>query len=95
MQHLVTGESEFHDNLETAELESLIKSALQRLPAKCREIFELSRFEGRKYAEIAELLHISVKTVEAQMSKALHSMKENLKDYLTLLLLLLIRNMHQ
>jgi RNA polymerase sigma-70 factor (ECF subfamily) len=94
IRNMVVDESAFTDNLETAELESLIKSALQRLPVKCREIFEMSRFEGRKYSEIAEILSISVKTVEAQMSKALHCLKEELKDYLTVLLLLLLKNMH-
>jgi RNA polymerase sigma-70 factor, ECF subfamily len=93
VRHLITDNSIFSDNLETTELESLIKSTLQRLPQKCREVFELSRFEGRKYAEIAEHLGISVKTVEAHMSKALHILKEELKNYLTIIILLLYKNM--
>lgn len=92
LHNMVVDESVFTDNLETAELEGRIKSALQKLPEKCREVFELSRFEGMKYSEIAKHLKISVKTVETQMSKALNILKEELKDYLTILLLILLIN---
>jgi RNA polymerase sigma-70 factor (ECF subfamily) len=91
--HLVADESAYSENLETAELESRIKQTLQRLPEKCRQVFELSRFEQKKYSEIAMQLNISVKTVETQMSKALHVLREELKDYLTILILMLIKNM--
>jgi RNA polymerase sigma-70 factor, ECF subfamily len=93
-RNLVMDESVYADNLETAELEGRIKSALSRLPEKCREVFELSRFDGKKYAEIATLLNISVKTVETHMSKALHILKDELRDYLTVLLILLLKNMN-
>ena len=89
----ITDTAAFSDILEVAELESRIKSALQRLPEKCREIFELNRFEGKKYAEIAGSLNISVKTVETQMSKALKILKEELKDYLYVFILFLLKNM--
>lgn len=92
--HLIADESAYSENLETAELESRIKQALQQLPEKCRQVFELSRFEQKKYSEIAMQLNISVKTVETQMSKALHVLREELKDYLTILILMLIKNMH-
>ncbi|HJZ39348.1 MAG TPA: RNA polymerase sigma-70 factor [Bacteroidales bacterium] len=91
---LVVDDSLFSDNLETAELECRIKLVLQKLPERCREVFELSRFEGKKYAEIAEQLNISVKTVETQMSKALGILKAELKDYLTAVILILLLNMH-
>lgn len=83
----------FSDTMEVAELEGSIKTALQKLPEKCREVFEMNRFEGKKYSEIAETLNISVKTVEAQMSKALKILKQELKDYITIFILLLIKNM--
>lgn len=88
-------DSVFSDTMEVAELESRIKSALQCLPEKCREIFELNRFDGKKYSEIAEYLGISVKTVESQMSKALKLLKEELKDYLYIFLLFVLKNMSQ
>ena len=92
--NLIIDEPGYTDHLETAELETRIKKALMQLPERCREIFELSRFENKKYAEIAVQLNISVKTVETQMSKALQILKNELKDYLTLLLILLLKNMH-
>lgn len=71
------------------ELENRIKLAMDQLPEQCRMVFKLSRFEELKYAEIAEQLSISVKTVENHMGKALKIMREQLKDYLPLVLVLL------
>jgi RNA polymerase sigma-70 factor, ECF subfamily len=84
---LETGE--FSDTMEVAELEVKIQNAIKKLPEKCREVFVLNRFQGKKYAEIAEYLSISIKTVETQMSKALKVMKEELKDYIYLALICL------
>lgn len=78
------------DNLEVEELQLKIEDALSTLPDKCREVFSLSRFENLKYTEIAERMGISVKTVEAQMSKALKILKIELKDYITILILLMM-----
>jgi RNA polymerase sigma-70 factor (ECF subfamily) len=64
------------------ELEEQIKNAIENLPQQCRLIFTLSRQSGFKYAEIAEHLEISVKTVENQMGKALKVLREKLKSYL-------------
>ena len=71
-----------------AELETKINEALAALPEKCRLVFEMSRFQDKKYKDIAAELGISEKTVEAHMSKALKTLKEQLKDYRLLLLLL-------
>jgi RNA polymerase sigma-70 factor (ECF subfamily) len=70
------------------ELQTLIESALKKLPPACRKIFEMSRFEDRKNREIAEILNLSIKTVEAQISKALRSLKTDLKDFLPLFYIL-------
>lgn len=64
------------------ELDGMIQRAIQSLPEQCRLVFELSRFENLKYAEIAARLEISEKTVENQIGKALRVMREQLKDYL-------------
>lgn len=81
------------DHLEAAELESKIWATIDLLPEKCREIFILNRFEEKKYSEIAGQLNISVKTVEAQMSKALRTLREHLKDYIHLLIFILLKNL--
>lgn len=73
----------------SSELEWRIQNAIERLPEQCRLVFKLSRFEELKYAEIAEQLEISVKTVENHMGKALKMMREQLKDYLPLFLVLM------
>lgn len=70
------------------EIEQIINDTLEKLPARCRKIFVLSRFEGKKNAEVAEMLDISEKAVEAQITKALKIFKIALKDYLALLVFL-------
>lgn len=75
--------------VEASELEHRIVAAMDKLPEQCRIVFKLSRFEDLKYAEIAEHLNISVKTVENQMGKALRVMREQLKDYLLFLFVLI------
>lgn len=75
------------DKLQELELEAKIKKAIDSLPEKCREVFMLSRFEDLKYAEIAEKLNISIKTVEAQMGKALKTLRTQLASYVSAYLL--------
>jgi RNA polymerase sigma-70 factor (ECF subfamily) len=79
-----------HESLLAKELEDNITIAINTIPPKCKRVFELSRMEGLKYAEIAKLLNIPVKTVEAQMSKALYILRLELKDYLQIMILILI-----
>ena len=64
------------------ELDVAVQQAVRSLPDRCREVFELSRVHGLKYAEIASTLGISVKTVEAQMGKALRMLRERLAAWL-------------
>ena len=80
--------SQVHENYIANELEKDFSVALEKLPPDCRRIFELSRFEGLKYHEIAERLNISIKTVETQMSRALGKIRVQLKDYLVMIILL-------
>lgn len=76
--------------LEASELQSAINRAVEELPERCRAVFKLSREEGKKYSEIAQELDISIKTVENQMGKALKTLRAELKDYLTILILMLL-----
>jgi RNA polymerase sigma-70 factor (ECF subfamily) len=67
---------------ELKELEARLQVALLQLPDQCRAIFQLSRFGGLKYREIADQLNISIKTVEAQVSRALKHLRDQLTDLL-------------
>lgn len=74
-------DSNSFNSLEIEELNDVIEETLNKLPEKCKQIFILSRFEGLKYIDIANKLSISVKTVEANMGKALKAFRESLKQY--------------
>lgn len=71
------------------DLEQKIMDAVNSLPEKCREIFIMSKMEGKKQKQIAEELNISVNTVETQMGIAYKKLKMTLKDIYPVLLLLL------
>jgi len=63
------------------EIQRIINKTLDSLPERCSRIFRLNRFEGLRYSDIAKKLSISIKTVEANMGKALKILRENLKEY--------------
>jgi RNA polymerase sigma-70 factor (ECF subfamily) len=67
--------------LETSEITEVVNRTLAELPERPAMIFRMSRYEGMKYREIAEKLSISVKTVEANMGKALEMFRKNLQEY--------------
>jgi RNA polymerase sigma-70 factor (ECF subfamily) len=66
-----------------------VNEAVSQLPAQCRRVFLLSRFENKKYNEIAAELQISPKTVEVHMSKALKHLRLALREEWSMLLCLL------
>lgn len=82
-------EADTEDLYAISELEEAINKALEKLPDKIRLVFEMSRFQELTYAEIAQKQDISVKTVEAYMTKALKQLRVELKDYLPFILLFL------
>jgi RNA polymerase sigma-70 factor (ECF subfamily) len=88
-QHELLTSQRSVEPLGTHELEDRISQALEKLPEQCRIVFKMSRFEELKYAEIADELNISVKTVENQIGKALKIMREQLRDYLPLIVVLM------
>jgi RNA polymerase sigma-70 factor (ECF subfamily) len=55
----------------TADMLALIKRSIDQLPPKCKIIFKLVKEDGLKYREVAEILNISIKTVENQLAIAL------------------------
>jgi RNA polymerase sigma-70 factor (ECF subfamily) len=78
------------NSLEFSELEGLIQQTINDLPEKCRQVFIMSRFEGKMNKEISEELNISIKAVEANMTRALKTLKSRLSEYLPAILLQLI-----
>lgn len=71
------------------DIERIISRALDSLSEKCRQIFIMSKLEGKKQKQIAEELDISINTVETQMGIAYKKLRMELKEYMPLLLFLL------
>jgi RNA polymerase sigma-70 factor (ECF subfamily) len=61
------------------ELAGLVERLVGELPEQRRLIFSLSRDHGLSYAEIAQALDISIKTVETQMGRALRQLRERVR----------------
>ena len=71
------------ESYDSKKLQTDIDTAISELPEQMRTIFELSRYEGLKYAEIARQLNVSVNTVETQMGRALKKLRIRLAAYLS------------
>jgi len=67
------------------ELEDKIEVAIGTLPEECRNVFIMSRFDERSYQEIADHMNISINTVKYHMKRALSLLRDELKDYLVLM----------
>lgn len=65
--------------IENRELRSELHRAIDELPDKCREVFKLSYLHDMKNKDIADVMGISLRTVEAHMYKALKVLRERLK----------------
>lgn len=85
-------EFDSYESVLFTEFQAKVDEAIGSLPEECRKIFKMSREDGLKYAEIADKLNLSVKTVETQMSRALSKLKIELKDYLSILIISLFLN---
>lgn len=70
------------DEIELKELEEVVKKTMEKMPERRRRIFNMHRFENLKYKEIADILSLSVKTIEAEMGKALNTLRKEI-DYHT------------
>ena len=71
-----------YEDYHICELEDNIVRAIEKIPSKSKEVFILSRISGLKYNQIADNLNISVKTVEAHISKALKILRLQLRDFI-------------
>ncbi|RKN83450.1 RNA polymerase sigma factor [Ulvibacterium marinum] len=77
----VISEVTLEEDLYDFKMEKLNK-LINQLPPRCKEIFVQNKLEKKKYREIAMDMGISVKTVENQMSKALHFLKTNATTFM-------------
>lgn len=75
-------------DVEYDELVEAVQQAIERLPERCRQVYTLSRQEHLTYREIAETLDVSVKTVEAHMTRAFRRLHEMLGPLLSSILLI-------
>jgi len=69
------------NSLISDELFQLVKKVVQKLPPKRKAVYQLIKEEGKKYKEVADILGISVKTVELQMSLALKVLRKSVREY--------------
>lgn len=70
------------EELFTAEIEAIVSKTLVEMPKRTRNIFIMSRYENKSYKEIAEQLGLTPKGVEFHISKALKTLRINLKDFI-------------
>jgi RNA polymerase sigma-70 factor, ECF subfamily len=68
--------------LEAQALGEALARAVKELPERCREVFTLTRDQHLTYAQVAEVLHISPKTVEIHMGRALALLRRKLEPWL-------------
>ncbi len=73
------------------ELFELYQKALKKIPADFLEVYQMNRYQQLTHKEIAEKLNVSPQTVNYRIIKALKILKEELKDYLPLILFILFR----
>jgi RNA polymerase sigma-70 factor (ECF subfamily) len=66
-----------------SDLQKHLHQALEKLPKSYREAFELNRFEGLKYREIAEKLKVSERTIEVRISKSIGLLRKYLHEFLS------------
>ncbi|MFY0591620.1 RNA polymerase sigma-70 factor [Roseivirga sp.] len=79
---------DFNDTMIEAELEERIFHAISVLPSQCQQVFKMSRLEGKRNQEIADLLNISKRTVETQVSNALKRLRKDVFEYLKMLIII-------
>jgi RNA polymerase sigma-70 factor (ECF subfamily) len=81
MEELACSDSPVNSLISKEQIESIYR-AIEQLPEKCREIFKLTYLEEKPNAEAARILHLSVRTVEAQIYKALKILRHTLTAFI-------------
>jgi RNA polymerase sigma-70 factor (ECF subfamily) len=69
-------------HVERRELFFRLNEAISMLPRQCQLVFRLIKEDGMKYKEVAEILHISPRTVQTQLFRAISRLRETLRPYL-------------
>jgi len=77
-----------HETLTADTLKLTIESVIAELPTKTQQVFRMSRFDEKSHKEISSELDISEKSVEYHITQTLKILREHLKDFLVLLLLI-------
>ncbi len=90
LEHPLLAENDTENYILHSELEASFKHAMATIPVEYADVFRMSRMETLNYQEIAQKLDISVRTVEVRISKALSLLRNELKDYLVLVLIFII-----
>ena len=90
LEHPLLTENDTENYILHSELEASFKHAMATIPVEYADVFRMSRMETLNYQEIAQKLDISVRTVEVRISKALSLLRNELKDYLVLVLIFII-----
>ena len=80
----------FLDDFISSDLQQTLNRHIDALPPQCAHAFRLSRMEHLKYKEIAERMDVSVKTVEAHVSRAISILRQKMGDHLFLAVILLL-----
>jgi RNA polymerase sigma-70 factor, ECF subfamily len=87
MEYFHPDNNEITNSIENTELKNKIYKEISQLPDKCQEVFKLSYLLDMKNKEIAEILNISLRTVEAHIYKALKLLRDNLSKFSIFLIL--------
>ncbi|WP_340105967.1 RNA polymerase sigma-70 factor [Rhodohalobacter sp. 8-1] len=81
---------EFHDEYREERIRNAITKAIEELPARSKMTYKLHRYDGLTYPEIAEVMEVSVKTVESQMTRTLKILRDQLSHLLPYLIIALL-----
>ena len=87
IENLFPSEDHPLENMLTQELEDLLRQSIEELPDACRTVLKKSRFEEKKYEEIASELNISINTVKYHIKNALDILQKKMAPYLEVLFL--------
>jgi RNA polymerase sigma-70 factor (ECF subfamily) len=76
------------DMVDYDEIKNIVERTISQLPPQCQQVFRMSRYGNCSNAEIAEKLGVTPKAVEANITRALKILRQKLKDYLSIMIIL-------